>query len=318
MMGMQYALVFPLAAMVVWNCFLPTSAFSPAPINPYRKNLPLQMMEATAVLEGTIPSLLADLGDSYSYCLDNHFFPTQCATGGVFASLGDVLAQSQDASTKNDKQSPDATSTSNNKQPVPVKQQYDPRRTMVYFFKGMGGGILWSCWFGIADTWSLDLTAKVLPNLDYDFELLEPSTMMMIQRATRTAICIGLEQFLVCPLFYTFWDIPIPALLRGSPMRQIPAQVQHKLGPLLVANAKVWTPVNLITYNIPVELRVLFTSVTDIAWQSILATITSQEIRVGTGSVAEDPPLLQQHKKLARSSTASSTTTTAVAEEQPV
>jgi hypothetical protein len=97
---------------------------------------------------------------------------------------------------------------------------------MVYFFKGMGGGILWSCWFDILDTRSLDLTVKVLPNLDYDFEL---ETSTMIQRATRTAICIGLEQFLVCPLFYTSWEILIPAVLRGSrPMRQIPAQVKHE------------------------------------------------------------------------------------------
>jgi hypothetical protein len=100
-------------------------------------------------------------------------------------------------------------------------------------------------------------------------------------------------------------------------MRQIPTQVKHKLGPLLVANAKVWTPVNLITYNIPVELRVLFTSMTDIVWQSMLATITSQEIRVGTGSVEDIPPSLQQ--TFARSTVAATATNTAVvADEQPV
>jgi hypothetical protein len=94
--------------------------------------------------------------------------------------------------------------------------------------------------------------------------------------------------------------------------------VKHKLGPSLVANAKVWTLVNLITYNIPVELRVLFTSITDIAWQSILATITAQEIRVGsTGSAEAISPLLQQ--TFARSTAAvATTTTTAVADEQPV
>ena len=43
--------------------------------------------------------------------------------------------------------------------------------------------------------------------------------------------------------------------------------------------------VNLITYNIPVELRVLFTSFADIFWQSINAAITSKEIQVVKGDV---------------------------------
>jgi protein Mpv17 len=186
--------------------------------------------------------------------LDNFYFPTQSATGGIFSSVGDVIAQT--------------TSSGNDK-------KYDPRRTLNYFLKGLGGGIMWACWFQFADNWSLDLTRKVL--LDR-FALEEPSPN--IERATRTAISIILEQFLVCPVFYAFWDIPVPALLSGSPMRQIPSQIESKLGPLLVENAKVWTPLNLITYNIPLEFRILFTSCADILWQSINAGITSQEILV--------------------------------------
>ena len=100
------------------------------------------------------------------------------------------------------------------------------------------------------------------------------------ERITRTFISILLEQFLVSPLFFTFWDIPIPALLSGSPIRQIPDQVQTKLGRMMIENAKYWTPVNLITYNIPVEFRVLFANCADVLWQSISAQITSQEIEV--------------------------------------
>jgi hypothetical protein len=89
-----------------------------------------------------------------------------------------------------------------------------------------------------------------------------------------------MEQFIACPVLYTFWDIPITSLLRGSPMRQIPAQIDEKLGPLLIANAKVWTIVNIITYNIPLELRVLYTSIADIIWQTINASITSKDIQI--------------------------------------
>jgi hypothetical protein len=36
--------------------------------------------------------------------------------------------------------------------------------------------------------------------------------------------------------------------------------------------------VNIVTYNIPVEYRVLFSSAADVVWQAINARITSQEI----------------------------------------
>jgi hypothetical protein len=107
---------------------------------------------------------------------------------------------------------------------------------MSYFAKGIGGGIIWACWFDIADTWSINLTNDVLSER---LGIQEPS--FAVEQTTRTAISILLEQFLVCPLLYTFWDIPLPALLRGSPPRQIPAQIRNKLIPLLIANAKVWT-----------------------------------------------------------------------------
>ena len=95
------------------------------------------------------------------------------------------------------------------------------------------------------------------------------------RRVTRTFLNVLLEQCLVSPvLFAVCWDIPLPALLWGTPpWRQLPTEVQSKLGPLL-------TLVNLVTYyNIPVQYRVLFASCADIAWQSINASITSQEVR---------------------------------------
>jgi hypothetical protein len=165
-------------------------------------------------------SLLSEFSSSYTYCLDNYYFQTQSATGALFSSMGDAIAQATERKSADESRD----------------YSYDFRRGMIYFTKGIGGGIMWACWFDIADTWSIKLTNDVLSER---LGIQEPS--FAVEQTTRTAISILLEQFLVCPLFYTFWDIPLPALLRGSPPRQIPAQIQNKLIPLLIANAKVWT-----------------------------------------------------------------------------
>jgi hypothetical protein len=165
-------------------------------------------------------SLLSECSASYAYCLDNYYFQTQSATGALCSSMGDAIAQATERKSADESRD----------------YSYDFRRGMTYFAKGIGGGIMWACWFDIADTWSIKLTNDVLSEL---LGIQEPS--FALEQTTRTAISILLEQFLVCPLLFTFWDIPLPALLRGSPPRQIPAQIQNKLIPLLIANAKVWT-----------------------------------------------------------------------------
>lgn len=109
-----------------------------------------------------------------------------------------------------------------------------------------------------------------------------PVSPEAIHRITNTALCVSLEQFVACPIIYTLWDIPLPARVGGTPNRAIPKVVRSKLGPLLVANAKVWTPVNAITYNLPLEFRLLFISFVEIFWQSWNAKITSQPERTGT------------------------------------
>lgn len=98
---------------------------------------------------------------------------------------------------------------------------------------------------------------------------------------------------LVCPLMYAFWDIPVPALLSGSPLRTIPAQVQSKLGDLLIANAKLWTPVNIIVYSIPVEFRLLLSSMTDVVWQSINSAIATREVVVESSKTSLPARMMQ-------------------------
>lgn len=221
------------------------------------------------------PSWFEGVGSGYTYCLENYYLATQSATGALCATAGDVIAQ------WSERKEEQAAGKDEEEQ----AGEYDPVRTFHYFLKGLGGGIMWAYWFDLSEPLSNSLTHSMLgttssdvqssiASMDTDILTLEAFE----ERATCTMINIFLEQFFVSPLLFTFWDIPLPALLRGTPLRQLPTQVQTKLGPLLVANAKVWTLVNLVTYNIPVEYRVLYASCADILWQSINVGITSQEV----------------------------------------
>jgi len=101
-------------------------------------------------------------------------------------------------------------------------------------------------------------------------------------------INILMEQFLICPILFTLWDIPITSVMRGTEVKQIPKQIDDKLIPLLTANAKVWTLVNVITYNIPLQYRLLFTSGASIVSETINSSITSkQEIQIPVEQVPQ-------------------------------
>jgi len=205
---------------------------------------------------------LSQLQSTYMYCLEAYQLPTQMATFGLFSASGDAIAQQLDTTDGDDEES--ATQS--------PKQEYDVIRTFHYLLKGLGGGILWSYWYSVADPCALQLT-----------QALGGVPAGAWEHAARVAAAIFLEQMVWCPIVYAAWDIPVPALLKGSPPRQIPDQVRSKLGPLLWANAKVWTPVNVITYNLPSEWRLLFCSVMDLVWQSVNSRITSQDIVVVEG-----------------------------------
>lgn len=241
------------------------------------------------------PSWAEGVGSAYAYCLENYYLATQSATGAVCATLGDAIAQwseIQEAKRPTVERTMMSSASEAASANAHSLTEYDFVRTFHYFLKGLGGGIAWSYWFDLSDPLSNSLTHSLLPgtmeNSAFGDDGSSSTWAALQERATCTSINILLEQFLVSPLLFTFWDIPLPALLRGTPLRQIPNQVQSKLLPLLVANAKVWTLVNLVTYNLPVEYRVLFSSCADIVWQSINAGITSQEVPPST-----PPPVLE-------------------------
>jgi hypothetical protein len=252
------------------------------------------------------------IGSMYGSCLDQQPVLTQSVTAGVFAVCGDGIAQSIDHHHRQAKQKQPSTyfstATADTASATTINEStasrsssasflnddsyYDPTRGLHYFFKGLGSGVLWSGWYGIADAVAMQVWEPFLNNDGWwrmmmmhssgdqeAFSLFNPHPHpnVLILRITT---CIILEQILVCPIMYALWDIPVPALLRGSPLRQIPQQVQAKLPPLLWANFQVWTPVNIITYQLSPEYRVLFASMADLLWQTINSRITGQEIPI--------------------------------------
>merc|ERR1712028_9168 len=146
------------------------------------------------------------------------------------------------------------------------------------------GGVLWSWWFEHSDLLASDLTSRSL------VAVTAASPPPALDTVVRTSINIGLEQFLVCPLLFTFWEIPFTSVMLASSSssssspedsatttmwHHLPHEIHTKLGPLLVANAQVWTVANIVTYNIPYQYRILWASLASILSETINAGITS-------------------------------------------
>jgi hypothetical protein len=98
-----------------------------------------------------------------------------------------------------------------------------------------------------------------------------------IHTVVKTIASILLEQFIACPLIFGLWDLPILSIMHGSPPSSIPGIVRQKLLKLLIANAKLWTVVNVVIYNIPLKFRVLVLSIADIFWESLVSSIARQQ-----------------------------------------
>jgi len=260
--------------------------------------------------------IMSDLVSTYGYCLKHHYFPTQSMTNAVLTMVGDGFAQSKENSDNMQEQQQQSSSTTATT--AIIQYNYNPKRGMIYFFKGLGSGILWAWWFEQADVLSRELTQSTLSHIHglfdttttlllssslsqfqqqqeiLDFTTTMTTTTTVVAAATaivtstttllaqqtekiiQTTINILMEQFLVCPILFTVWDIPVTAMMQGdTKASQIPEQIESKLVPLLIANAKVYTFANIITYNIPLQYRLLSASAFSIISETINSGITS-------------------------------------------
>ncbi|OEU10608.1 hypothetical protein FRACYDRAFT_193660 [Fragilariopsis cylindrus CCMP1102] len=206
--------------------------------------------------------IFVDLLNEYQYLTQTFPLPTQSATFGTFAGVGDAIAQQKEIS--------QAESDC-------IEGEEDC----------LGAGLIWSQWYPLVDGWS-DITSS--------YVLIDALAMEDIGTAhtvAKTISSILMEQFIACPIVYSLWDLPVPALLAGTEPSKIPSLVKDKLPGLLLDNAKVWTIANVVVYNLPVQWRVFAVSIAEIFWASIVSSVaTSGE--TSTGFVDSQDALLGQ------------------------
>lgn len=129
---------------------------------------------------------------------------------------------------------------------------YSPLRGARYAAKGVVGGFLWVHYFDAVDAWTAGVSG--FPRvLDQMF----------------------VEQFLWCPIYFAFYDLPTASLLNGVAPENIPGIVRAKLLGMLASNAKLWTPANFIVYSVPLEYRLAASNVFDLAWNTISSEIAA-------------------------------------------
>ena len=212
-----------------------------------------------------------------TFALANYHLATESATAGFMAGVGDMVGkfekiripQPEKWDLKPYKLFLFSTFAAQKKKPaVP----YSRSRGGTFVMKGLIEGIMWSFWYELADKWSLALTSISLRAIGG-----VPGTNLEV--ILRTVISLVMDQMIAAPTIYGLWDIPFPAYMNGVPFRKLPGQVKSKLGEILIANMKLWTPVNIVIYNAPLKYRVILSATADVFWQSIVSSIATREDR---------------------------------------
>lgn len=106
-----------------------------------------------------------------------------------------------------------------------------------------------------------------------------------------TIISMASEQFLFCPLFYGGLFIPFSSYLKGNSVETIIEDVKVEIGPTLWGNAKVWTVLNLIIYNVPLEIRAPMGNLGDLIWSTYLSYIVEEPVTKDHVTCIADTPI---------------------------
>ena len=235
--------------------------------------------------------IFVDLVNEYQYLTTTFPLSTQSATFGTFAGIGDALAQKTEQSSNNNNNNASNNIDDENATAAAAlsiksadakdgnandDSSFDGKRTQRFVLKGLGAGLIWSKWYPLVDAWSDVLSAYALT------QWLAMEDTGTAHTIAKTALSILMEQFIACPIIYSLWDIPVPALLAGIEPSKIPHMVRDKVPGLLLDNAKVWTVANIVVYNLPVQWRVFAVSVAEIFWASIVSSVATS----GTSSMA--------------------------------
>ena len=262
-------------------------------------------------------TLVSEAVDLYSCALATYQLPTQVVTSGALCGVSDLLAQRAGGAGAEEGQEEEQggegiPGTAAPSPPPPPPPPLDLDRTRSFVLKGLGSAVIWSLWYGAAD----ELAAPLVRGAA-DLDLLSvpwgggAAATATTTLAVRTLSCILLEQFLACPVIFALWDLPVPMLLGGTEPRDVPPRVRDRLGGLLVANAKLWTPVNAVLYNVPSEWRVLVSNGADLVWQAVVSATANADGGGGDGDGEPQPqvqPQPQARRRRRRSSAPSAVT----------
>jgi len=179
--------------------------------------------------------ILHSIASTYNTCLYESPLITKSITAFSLCSTGDLIAQ------KRDKASADI----------------DWKRVGRFALKGVGSSMIWNQFYESADD-----CVHFITNGEGSAPL-------------RIAIAMLIDQFVWSPLAFGLYDIPMATLLNGASVKAIPSEIRGKLGGMLMSNALVWTPVNIIIYTVPPIYRVVTSNIVDILWQSFMAGVAA-------------------------------------------
>lgn len=239
------------------------------------------LRNTSAIMVFFVPfmSIVVDVLAAYNRLLSDNPLLAQTLTTSAFCGIGDLMAQTRSVWRE--------------------KASYDWKRTSKFLLKGIGCGIIWSHWFVIADLWSQSFTMWSMQVAKIPIDNLKAFAIL------RTIASLLLEQFVACPIIYGLWDLPILSIMNGEPLRNIPGIVRYKLLTLLVANAKLWTIVNVLIYNVPLKFRVLVWSMADLVWESFVSSIANNsQSKLAMNDEEEGILLLSKRDDVERHSTA--------------
>lgn len=166
---------------------------------------------------------------------------TKALTQGFVWGTGDLIAQLREPPKNKDDQATGLSSLS-------------IRRTANFVVTGIGSGVLWSTYYDASDALISPLPGGAFAH---------------------TALSITLETVVWCPIVFSFYQIPISVLQNGGALSDVPATVRRQIGDLLVANVKVWTPANVIIYNVPLQWRVLCSNAVDLVWGYVCSSFAA-------------------------------------------
>eukprot|EP00549_Striatella_unipunctata_P004656 CAMPEP_0118724032 /NCGR_PEP_ID=MMETSP0800-20121206/32328_1 /TAXON_ID=210618 ORGANISM="Striatella unipunctata, Strain CCMP2910" /NCGR_SAMPLE_ID=MMETSP0800 /ASSEMBLY_ACC=CAM_ASM_000638 /LENGTH=280 /DNA_ID=CAMNT_0006632513 /DNA_START=174 /DNA_END=1016 /DNA_ORIENTATION=- len=237
---------------------------SPSAIIPQRGASPYTGPRTSSM--SMIPFVLEEVSHAYKFALENYFLQTQCVTSATLTTLGDALAQTK--ANFQSRAEEDASALS-----------LEMSRSKSFLIKGLGAGVIWSSWYAFADTATLQMVQTISSSIGQNTDIMaynidQPVTWIVV----RTMLSIALEQFVAAPIIFSLWDIPLISVLRGqTDIGELKGEVSTKLGGLLTNYAKVWTVVNVLVYNVPLEMRVLVMSFAELFWQSIMSEHTATD-----------------------------------------